>query len=495
MAMKTSSQFLLTFLLNAIWQIPIVVGLACLGAHLIRNLSSRYSHLLWVSVLVLSFALPGVTSARVFNKARLPEVSPVVLERTPFPQTPKAAETRFNSAPTLSRISSFELDRRIAFALLAAYFAFLLWRVFKLIQAWRLTRSIRRSASSVDLSPQLHDVVRSCEAAVQVNSPVGILSSNSIPVPVAIGVFRPVIVLPEELLVEGNIELLKSAVGHELVHVARRDYLWNFLCELISLPILFNPATTLVRRRIKQTRELCCDEFVADRVLNAEVYARSLVKLASSAPALRRLSVTTTVGIADADILEARIMSLLRKPKLNTRWKSVLLITVSLMLVVPCVAAAAIGMRYEVATRDEVAQDPAKEREMREVVKMREQGGEQEVKLRVSEELMTKRRMEMEMMAVKQNALISLARISMEQAIQIATSQTPGKVINCALDVDRWEEPGKIAKDGKIFYRVIVVTGEENNTVSHHIWVNAIDGTIIKTEKELPRKIREVRVP
>jgi hypothetical protein len=46
-------------------------------------------------------------------------------------------------------------------------------------------------------------------------------------------------------------------------------------------------------------------------------------KLASSAPPLQRLSVSTTVGIADADILEARIMSLLRKPKLDTRRKRV----------------------------------------------------------------------------------------------------------------------------------------------------------------------------
>ena len=75
---------------------------------------------------------------------------------------------------------------------------------------------------------------------------------------------------------------------------------------------------------------------MAERILTAEVYARSLVKLASSAPPLQRLSVSTTVGIADADILEARIMSLLRKPKLDTRRKRVILIAVSLLLLVPC---------------------------------------------------------------------------------------------------------------------------------------------------------------
>ena len=71
----------------------------------------------------------------------------------------------------------------------------------------------------------------------------------------------------------------------------------------------------------------------------------TLLRLAGSAPSLRRLSVTTTVGIADADILEARIMSLLRKPELKTRWKKLLLFVVSLLLLVPSVAATAFAFR------------------------------------------------------------------------------------------------------------------------------------------------------
>src|SRR5205085_8686639 len=142
----------------------------------------------------------------------------------------------------------------------------------------------------------------------------------------------------------------------------------------------------LLRRRIKQTRELCCDELVAERILNAEVYARSLVRLASSAPPLRRLSVTTTVGIADADILEARIMSLLKKPELNTRWKKLLLVAVSLLLLVPCAAAAAFAMRFDVTPN---AQDPAaqekpetKERQQKEKQEMKRREGREKDELK-----------------------------------------------------------------------------------------------------------------
>jgi len=40
-----------------------------------------------------------------------------------------------------------------------------------------------------------------------------------------------------------------------------------------------------------------------------------------------------------------------------------------------------------------------------------------------------------------------------------------------------------------VFYHVMIAN--EGDVGATHVWVNAIDGTIIKTEKELPRKQRE----
>ena len=321
--------------------------------------------------------------------------------------------------------------------------------------------------------------------------------SETLPVPVTIGLFHPVIILPEPLLREGNIDLLTSAIGHEFIHVARRDYLLNFIYELLFVPISFHPAAALLRRRVKQTRELCCDELVAERILNAEVYARSLVRLASSAPPLRRLSVTTTVGIADADILEARIMSLLKKPELEyTLEESCCWLLLSLLLLVPCVAAAAFAMRFEVDTERAGSSDQEKEKQKTEMLemKLRDARTVDEMKERMAsdpefrEEIARKQEMEMEMRAIRQAALVRLAKINMDQAIQIATSQQPGKVLLCSLDAKGWEEPGKLGKDGVVFYHVIIA--DEANAGATHVWVNAIDGTVMKTEKELPRKMR-----
>jgi len=268
----------------------------------------------------------------------------------------------------------------------------------------------------------------------------------------------------------------------------------------------------LIRRRIRQTRELSCDELVAERILNAEVYARSLVQLASCAPALGRLSVTTTVGIADADILEVRVMSLLKKQKQNSRWKKSLLVLVSLLLLIPSLAAASLATKFDVEQASASQDQDQKEKEQKEKEKTKERreskeyqigyAAGQKEKVRTEEfdgEFLTMRRRheeeELKARDSMQAALVRLARIPMDQAIQIATSQSPGKVLECSLDGEHWEEPGKLAKDGVVFYHVVILSTDENEPATNHVLVNAVDGTIIKTEKELPKKMRSAERP
>ena len=491
--MRISSQLLLTFILNSLWQIALIAGLAALGSWLLRDSVARYRHWVWVSALCLAFAVPAVTSLRMLDDVADTPNSishPVLLTEELRPFT-----SRNSPATSFAPTDTFQLNATLGYVLLALFCGFLLYRVFKLFQAWQTTRNIRRLATELEPNDRVDEVIRNCKRQIGAGSQkVKVLQSETLPVPVTIGLFHPVIILPEALLREGNVELLTSAIGHEFIHVARRDYLLNFIYELLFVPISFHPAAALLRRRVKQTRELCCDELVAERILNAEVYARSLVRLASSAPPLRRLSVTTTVGIADADILEARIMSLLKKPNLNRRSKKLLLVAVALLLLVPCVAAAAFAFRFEVVTP---AQDPVaeeKDKQKIEMLRSKLRDDEQSKEKiasdpRVRDEIERKRETEVEMRSVMHAALVRLAKINMDQAIQIATSQQPGKVLLSSLGAKGWEEPGKLGKDGVVFYHVIVAD-ETNPGVSTHVWVNAIDGTVMKTEKELPRKMR-----
>jgi len=496
--MRISSQLLLTFLLNACWQIALIAALASLGSWLLRNSSVRYHHWLWVTSLCLAFLVPAVTTSRALLDVTPQSTLQTNLTAAVEQRLAEADMTRSATTAAQSALrDTIQLSQTVGFALIALYCGFLLYRSLRLIQAWHTTRRIQRLAVEVEANERVATVIQRCELKLGAQArAVRVFRSETLPLPVTCGLLRPAIILPEALLREGNSDLLTSAIGHEFIHVARRDYLFNFIYELLFVPISFHPAAALLRRRVKQTRELCCDELVAERILNAEVYARSLVRLASSAPPLRRLSVTTTVGIADADILEARIMSLLRKPELNTRWKKLLLAGVSLLLLVPCAAAAAFAMRFDVDpnVQEPVAQEPQRKEKEKMEMKMREARITDEMKERMAadpafrEEMERKQRMEMEMQEVRQAALVRLAKINMDQAIQIATSQQPGKVLFCSLDASHWEAPGKLANDGFVFYRVIIAN--ESDAGATHIWVNAGDGAIIKTEKELPRKKR-----
>ena len=182
-------------------------------------------------------------------------------------------------------------------------------------------------------------------------------------------------------------------------------------------------------------------------------------------------------------------MSLLKKPNFQTRWKKSLLIVVSLLLLVPCAAAAAFAMRFDVETQEPqekalTQKDKEKIETMQRKVEDRKWRVESDSPMR--EEMERKERVEMEMREVRQAALIRLAKINMDQAIQIATSQQPGKVLLCSLEATHWKEPGRLADDGIVFYHVIIAN--ETSEGATHVWVNAVDGSIVKTEKELPRK-------
>jgi len=493
--MRLSSQLLLTFLFNAFWQIALIAAFASLGSRLLRNSSVRHRHWVWAAALCLAFLVPAFTTSRTLLDNITQPNTPVTFERqSPALFTSKAVPP-LPETDSSALASTFKINQSLGRTILGIYFAFLLYSIFKLIQAWQTTRTIRRRATEIEPNDSVAQVIHRCELEFGARAgSIKVFRSDTLPIPVTTGLFNPVIILPESLLREGNVELLTSAIGHEFIHVARRDYLLNLIYELLFVPVSFHPAAALLRRRVRETRELCCDELVAERILNAEVYARSLVRLASSAPPLRRLSVTTTVGIADADILEARIMSLLKKPNLHTRWKKSLLIAVSLLLLVPCAAAVAFAMSFDVETN---VQEP-REKELTQQDKEKRELMQRKIadtKLRmesdpqVREEMERKERVEMEMREVRQAALVRLAKINMDQAIQIATSQQPGKVMVCSLEAKGWEKPGTLSKDGIVFYHVMIAN--EGEVGATHIWVNAIDGTIIKTEKELPRKQRE----
>jgi TonB family protein len=388
--------------------------------------------------------------------------------------------------------------------LLSAYAILFAFGLGRLAMAWRRTRRIVRSARPIESVERVQAIIDRCQEAIGVQE-VRVLVSSIVHVPITAGFRNPSIIVPEKFLTEEDVDLLTSGIGHELIHVRRRDYVLNLIYEVLYVPLCFHPAAVLIKRRISQTRELCCDELVAEKLQSARVYARSLVHLAAAAPHTSTLAVTTTVGIADADNLEVRVMSLLRKPHLDTRRKRLLLIAASLLLFIPCVASASFALRFDMDPLNFSAQEPTvvdkrvkqealaqeksreeREREERQKVE-REKGERGDLKMR--------RQLEIEARAKAQAELARHVRISMDQAIQIATSKYPGTVMECSLVAERWEAPGVLAKGADVFYHVLVVTPDDPDRGPLHVLVSGTDGRIIRAEKEELRREAEPESP
>jgi TonB family protein len=356
--MKTVTQILLTFILNALWQGTLIVGFAALADWLLRGVAPRFRHYLWVVTLFACLIIPALNCLPSSGSARTQQTAtapvgpiPVVTSRIITPGIEDATSRPvIDESPVRNRFSlsrSVPVPILIAFGLVGLYALIVIWRLASLLRAWRRTNQIVAGVFECAFPDWVQERIKQCQSEVGIKL-CRVLCSNDIAVPITVGVFDRIVILPQRFANEVSIDVLTSALGHEFQHIARHDYLLNLIYEFIYLPLSFHPAVAFARRRIKHTRELCCDAAVTTKLVSAEVYARSLVKLIGSAPLLP-LAPDTTIGMNESDILEVRIMALLKKSNLSSRRRLLLIMAAAVLLITPCVAAARFGLSFETA--------------------------------------------------------------------------------------------------------------------------------------------------
>ena len=314
--METLSSYLLTFLLNALWQIPLIACVAALAAWLLRHGPANHRHAVWVLALIASAALPIVSTCTVTSQRTTTLAFTVPAPTQQGEPAPSQNATRMaSSAGPLSRTIAYKQTTATALAL--AYLLLLSFCLAKLLRALILTALMRRRSAVAIQSPVLRQVWTRCAESFGL-SDIQLVTSARILTPAAAGFLRKVIILPETLLRSTNEEELTTAIGHEMAHLARRDFALNVLYQLLYVPISFHPASWLILRSIEETREMACDEFVTDRVLDSCVYARSLVSFAAAAiNAVPKPSYL--LGVFDGNILERRVHRLLHRPAVDLK--------------------------------------------------------------------------------------------------------------------------------------------------------------------------------
>src|SRR5690606_23619843 len=109
---------------------------------------------------------------------------------------------------------------------------------------------------------------------------VRVVVSPEAPGPMAAGLFRPCIVLPESIALASP--GMAGLLEHEHAHIRRRDMLAALGQRLVLALLWWSPALHWISRRIDEEREVACDEAAVDRTGDAKAFARSLTKQAEN---------------------------------------------------------------------------------------------------------------------------------------------------------------------------------------------------------------------
>lgn len=118
-----------------------------------------------------------------------------------------------------------------------------------------------------------------------IRRPVRLLISAEVAQAFTIGIFRPVVVLPEWLLREPDGPQLQAVIGHEMAHIKRCDDLWVILEALVRAALWFNPLMRRGARALRQIRECESDRLAVQRGnLDPREYAQTLLALSAHSP-------------------------------------------------------------------------------------------------------------------------------------------------------------------------------------------------------------------
>jgi beta-lactamase regulating signal transducer with metallopeptidase domain len=146
------------------------------------------------------------------------------------------------------------------------------------IGGWRLIQRLRRSALMEAPEAVYANFLRLCER-LGITGQVSLRIAEHIQGPLAIGIARSLILLPAAALMALSPEQLEAVLAHELAHVRRADYLWNLVQTMIETLLFFHPAVWWLGRRLRQQRELCCDDVAVQSCADPLVYATALLRL------------------------------------------------------------------------------------------------------------------------------------------------------------------------------------------------------------------------
>ena len=173
------------------------------------------------------------------------------------------------------------------------------------------------------VEPAWQEKLQELAARIGFSRPVRLLESALVKVPMALGFFKPLILLPLGMINQLSPEQVEAILAHELAHIARRDWLFNLLQALIEAVFYFHPAVWWISGVIRAERENCCDDTAVALTGNRLAYAKTLVFLQDIArvPASPSLALSMQGApqlLRRRPLLLQRIKRILHQPQQST---------------------------------------------------------------------------------------------------------------------------------------------------------------------------------
>ncbi len=228
----------------------------------------------------------------------------------------------------------------------------MLWNLARLGYDLWLLQCVKKQAIAppADLTQMFQIMTPSMKG----RSEISLRIHRNVKTPMALGFFKPMILMPEVLLNSLEDSAKKQILKHELAHLLRYDDWTNLLQHLIQAFYFFHPAVWLIGRRVDVEREIACDDFVLDGAGKAKAYALMLTQFANRERD-RHLAAASAVWNKQSQIKE-RIEMLLDHHR-NTAPRPARLSTGLLTLAALLVAAITLHYGPRVALADEPAAD------------------------------------------------------------------------------------------------------------------------------------------
>ena len=279
-------------------QVALLILAGALLARLFRIEQPRAALLYWRTVLAVCLLLPLCQPWQTSSVAPaiVTGVAPVgdpALHSSVAPAAPVA-----HGWPSVERLVWIAIS--IGIALRAGWLA---------LGAWVLG-TIRRGAAALDPVPE--PIARAQE---QIGALAQMYVSDKIAGPITFGLRRPVIVFPPGIAsLDASVQ--HAIACHELLHVRRRDWVFQVVEESIRSAFWFHPPMWWLIGRIQLTREQVVDQEVVRLLDSRERYVEALLAVAiAKSPGF----LTPAPAFFRRSLLKKRVAQILQESTMTTR--------------------------------------------------------------------------------------------------------------------------------------------------------------------------------